>query len=69
MTSTEKMACSWKDFYTARMATAKRDYKCGDCGCEIPIGTQYERATHGWGGFVERLKTCPGCLAARKKAA
>ena len=57
--------CS-NDFYRESIPTARKPYKCCECGDVIPVGSKYQRASGKSEGDVWTAKTCIICADIRK---
>lgn len=54
------------EVYEAKIVRARKDHRCGKCGCAITAGDQYEYVFGIWEGEPDTHKTCGHCLALRK---
>ena len=53
------------EVFNARVVTARKKHKCGECGREILPGEKYETASGKWDDSFETYKTCADCLSVR----
>lgn len=54
------------EFLTDRISRARKEHKCDECARTIKPGEQYEYTFGKWDGWVDVIKTCQHCLAARE---
>ncbi len=50
------------DVFEQKFPTAKKEYKCCECGQTINPGEKYESAFGVWSGEARRFKRCPICV-------
>ena len=55
----------YPEFYHAERRTARKHYRCDECGRAIAISERYEHVRAKWEGDIGSYKTCPRCLALR----
>lgn len=51
--------------FSAKVVLARKPHHCIECGCEIPVGTKYERAHGLWDGYWDTYHTCVTCARIR----
>lgn len=54
------------DLHNAEMRTARKDYKCSECGEEIKRGSRYEYVRGKWDVYFETYRTCEICIDIRR---
>lgn len=54
------------EFLVESIRKARKEHKCDECGRAIHPGERYESTVGKWDGWVDVIKTCPHCLAARE---
>lgn len=52
--------------FNARIVTARKQHKCGECARLIDTGDRYEYVCGIWSGRFETYKTCARCIAVRE---
>jgi len=53
------------DFFSVKTVTAKKTYRCVECGDWITPGMRYERTSGKWHGCMETYPTCLPCADVR----
>jgi hypothetical protein len=53
------------DIHNARVVTARKEYKCGECGAPILPGQRYEYVTMLYEGLWNKHRTCLLCMTIR----
>ena len=53
--------CDFGGASSNRTRTARKPHKCGECGCDITPGTDYEFHTYFGEGYISNHKTCLKC--------
>ena len=54
------------DFVSDRIVTARKQWKCVECGHAIHPGDRYEYVYGKWDGDTDEFRTCLPCLNIRK---
>jgi hypothetical protein len=70
MSKTCACDCSWDDgdyptFCREEMPTARRVYKCCECGKKIVPGQKYHKVVGVWDGDFRTFRTCLPCKSIR----
>lgn len=53
--------CDWEGHSGQRTRTARKASKCGECGCDINPGDDYEFHTYFGEDYIANHKTCLKC--------
>lgn len=56
----------YPEFFSSYIQTARKEHRCGECGCTIQPGEKYEYVCGKWDGCVSVEKTCERCYDLRK---
>lgn len=60
------MSCGdYPEFYREEKPTARKTYKCCECGEEIKAGEKYHKAVGKWDGSLSTYRTCWACYNIR----
>lgn len=59
----------WDDppsFWDSREVSARKEYKCCECGATIVVGERHEYVVGKWDGHFDTYRSCATCARIRK---